>query len=25
LFNRRRRTLHDFLAGTVMVRTLPTG
>lgn len=23
LFNRRRRTLHDFLAGTVMVRTLP--
>jgi uncharacterized RDD family membrane protein YckC len=24
LFNRRRRTLHDFLAGTVMVRTLPT-
>ena len=25
LFNRRRRALHDFLAGTVMVRTLPTG
>jgi len=25
LFNRRRRTLHVFLAGTVMVRTLPTG
>jgi uncharacterized RDD family membrane protein YckC len=25
LFNRRRRTLHDFLAGTVMVRTLPSG
>ena len=24
LFNRRHRTLHDFLAGTVMVRTLPT-
>ena len=24
LFNRRRRTLHDFLAGTVMIRTLPT-
>jgi uncharacterized RDD family membrane protein YckC len=24
LFNRRRRTLHDFLAGTLMVRTLPT-
>jgi uncharacterized RDD family membrane protein YckC len=24
LFNRRRRTVHDFLAGTVMVRTLPT-
>jgi uncharacterized RDD family membrane protein YckC len=24
LFNRRRRTLHDVLAGTVMVRTLPT-
>jgi uncharacterized RDD family membrane protein YckC len=23
LFNRRRRTLHDFLTGTVMVRTLP--
>ncbi len=23
LFNRRKRTLHDFLAGTVMVRTLP--
>ena len=23
LFNRRWRTLHDFLAGTVMVRTLP--
>ncbi len=23
LFNRRRRTLHDVLAGTVMVRTLP--
>ncbi len=23
LFNGRRRTLHDFLAGTVMVRTLP--
>jgi uncharacterized RDD family membrane protein YckC len=23
LLNRRRRTLHDFLAGTVMVRTLP--
>jgi uncharacterized RDD family membrane protein YckC len=23
LFNRRRRTLHDFLAGTVMVRKLP--
>ena len=23
LFNRRRRTLHDFLAGTVMIRTLP--
>ena len=23
LFNRRRRTLHDFFAGTVMVRTLP--
>ncbi len=23
LFNRRRRTLHDALAGTVMVRTLP--
>jgi uncharacterized RDD family membrane protein YckC len=23
VFNRRRRTLHDFLAGTVMVRTLP--
>jgi uncharacterized RDD family membrane protein YckC len=23
LFNRRRRTLHDFLAGTIMVRTLP--
>jgi uncharacterized RDD family membrane protein YckC len=23
LFNRRRRTLHDFLAGAVMVRTLP--
>jgi uncharacterized RDD family membrane protein YckC len=23
LFNRRRRTLHDMLAGTVMVRTLP--
>lgn len=25
LFNRRRRTLHDFLAGAVMVRTLPPG
>ena len=25
LFNRRRRTLHDLLAGTVMVRTLPPG
>ncbi len=24
LCNRRRRTFHDFLAGTVMVRTLPT-
>ena len=24
LFNRRRRALHDFLAGTLMVRTLPT-
>jgi uncharacterized RDD family membrane protein YckC len=24
LFNRRHRTLHDFLAGTVVVRTLPT-
>jgi uncharacterized RDD family membrane protein YckC len=24
LFNRRRRTLHDMLAGTVMMRTLPT-
>ena len=24
LFNRHRRTLHDFLAGTVMIRTLPT-
>jgi uncharacterized RDD family membrane protein YckC len=23
LFNRRRRTLHDMLAGTVMIRTLP--
>jgi uncharacterized RDD family membrane protein YckC len=23
LFNRRRRTLHDFLSGTLMVRTLP--
>ncbi|MFZ3234290.1 MAG: RDD family protein [Stellaceae bacterium] len=23
VFNRRRRTLHDFLAGAVMVRTLP--
>jgi uncharacterized RDD family membrane protein YckC len=23
LFDRRHRTLHDFLAGTVMVRTLP--
>ena len=23
LFNRRRRTLHDMLAGTLMVRTLP--
>jgi uncharacterized RDD family membrane protein YckC len=23
LFNRRRRTLHDWLSGTVMVRTLP--
>ena len=23
LFNRRRRTLHDVLAGTVMVRTFP--
>lgn len=23
LFNRRSRTLHDFLSGTVMVRTLP--
>lgn len=23
LFNRRRRTLHDFLSGAVMVRTLP--
>jgi len=23
LFNRRGRTLHDFLAGTVMIRTLP--
>jgi uncharacterized RDD family membrane protein YckC len=23
LFNRRRRTLHDFLTGTVMVRRLP--
>jgi uncharacterized RDD family membrane protein YckC len=23
LFNRRRRTFHDFLAGTVIVRTLP--
>jgi uncharacterized RDD family membrane protein YckC len=25
LFNRRRRTLHDWLSGTLMVRTLPTG
>jgi uncharacterized RDD family membrane protein YckC len=24
LFNRRRRTLHDWLSGTLMVRTLPT-
>jgi uncharacterized RDD family membrane protein YckC len=24
LFNGRRRTLHDFLAGTVILRTLPT-
>jgi uncharacterized RDD family membrane protein YckC len=24
LFNRRRRTLHDWLTGTLMVRTLPT-
>jgi uncharacterized RDD family membrane protein YckC len=24
LLNRRHRTLHDYLAGTVMVRTLPT-
>ncbi len=23
LFNRRKRTLHDFLAGTVLVRTFP--